>query len=300
MLAVLACLLLAGAATRAASTEPSAVEDGVRMGYSTRLLFDVSRADAEAAVSIWARELGRATGFAGPTTATIYDDLNGLLAQVRAGALDVVALNSLDYLRIRAEEFVEPALVGLRGGKAADRQLLLVHRDSGIDTLGNLRGKSLAILKSGEDLATLWLDTLLARDGLPGTTQFLGVARDGTRASKALLPVFFRRMDACVVNGNAYATAVELNPQLGRDLVVLARSPEFPLGLVCLRADLDARRKARILESSLRVVTTPAGRQVLTLFKVDDVARFEPGLLDSLERILREHDGLTGVARAEP
>ncbi len=267
------------------------------MGYSTRLLFDVSRADAEAAVSIWARELGRASGIPGPTMATIYDDLSEMLRQVRAGTLDVVALNSLDYLRAEGGALLEPALVGLKGGRAADRQVLLVHRESGLKTLADLRGRSLAILRSADDLATVWLDTLLAREGLPRAAEFLGVAREDTRASKALLPVFFRRTDACVVNANAHATAVELNPQLGRDLVTLAESPEFPLGMVCLRADLDAGRKQRILESSFRVVTTPAGRQVLTLFRVDDVARFEPGLLDSLERLLREHEGLAGVAR---
>ncbi len=295
---LLGCLL----AIYALAVGAQAVEtrrDVVRMGYSTGLLYDVSLADAQAAMSLWVRGYSLTAGFSESSTAVIYDDLEEMAARVRAGALDFVAMSPLEYLRIQGETPLEPALVSLKGGRVADRQLLLAHRESGLRTLGDLRGKSLALLRSGDDLALLWLDTILAREGLPRAARFLGLAREGSRASQALLPVFFRRADACVVTGNAYATAVELNPQLGVDLVELEKSPEFPLGMMCLRADLDPGRKERILAASFQFLATPTGRQVLTLFKSDGVSPYRPGLLDELERLVREHQALAPVAKAE-
>jgi phosphonate transport system substrate-binding protein len=298
--ALLFTLLAAAAVADGAATGPGkGVPDQVRMGYSTGLLFDVSLTDAEAALTLWARAFAPTAGFSAASTATIYDDLGKMADQVRAGALDFVALSSLAYLQIQGDTPLEPALVSLKGGKQGDRQLLLVHREGGLRTLAQLRGKNLALLRSGDDLALLWLDTLLARQGLPRAVEFMSVARQGTRASGVLLPVFFRQTGACVVNANAYATAVELNPQLGRDLTVLARSVEFPLGVMCVRPALGPERKQRILAAAFQFLATPTGRQVLTLFKTDAVARYQPGTLDGLESLLREHDALAPVAKAK-
>ncbi len=297
--ALLICLLLAGSAPCTAAAEPSVGGDGVKMGFSTAMFYDVSMADVQAAVTIWARELGRNAGFSAQPIARVFDDLDEMLGEVRTGALDVVALTSLDYLRVQAEVPLEPALVGRQSGKVTDTYLLLVHRESGIDSLAELRGKSLAILGGGDSIVALWLDTLLGRQGLPRADEFLTVTRHGPRASDVLLRVFFRSKNACVATGNAYATAVELNPQLGRDLVVLAGSPRFPLGLMCLGGALGPERKQRIVAACLKVAATPAGRQLLTLFKVEDVVRFAPWLLDGLEGLLREQATLSGVAGRE-
>ena len=98
---------------------------------------------------------------------------------------------------------------------------------------------------------------------------------------------------------DAFKTMVELNPQLGEQLESLASSPPVCRGLVCARMDLWETRFREVLsESMLSLRTDPEGQQLLTLFHVDQLIRFDPAhlrgvidLLKAYEKVIAEQDG---------
>lgn len=288
-------LLLPGAF--AAGGEPVFGPRGLRIGYSSRLLFDVSLPDARTAMALWTRELNRLAGLSTPPRTTIFEDLPTLVAAIQGGEVDFIALNCMDYLKIRGAIPIEPALVGLKRGSPWDAMVLLVHRGSGIERLDQLKGKRLNVLAGGGEIASVWLDTVLARHGMPEAGRFFGSMKEVGKAQQAILPVFFRQADAGVVNRNAFRTITELNPQIGRDLTVLSASAELVTGITCFRPGISEAEKREFIRISLKLIESPAGRQILTLFKVDDIANVPAGCLDNLEALLAESEKVKLLAK---
>jgi phosphonate transport system substrate-binding protein len=270
----------------------------MRFGYSSRLLSEVPKSDAQAAISVWAKEFKRETGTDGSTQAAIYDDLPSLINAVVEKQVDFIALNSLDYLKIRDRVPMEPGLIGYRGGRLFDEQVLLIHRGSGIGNLRQLKGSRMNLLSGGSgEIATLWLDTILAKQGLPSAERFFESIKEVGRASKAILPVFFRQADACVVSRNAFQTMAELNPQINRELTVLAMSPALPIALACFRSTLSEAQKDEFVRIALKLVSSPSGKQILTIFKFDRIDRVPPGFLDTLVALVKEHESYQAMAK---
>lgn len=292
------CLLLLLPGTTATGGDDPFGSREIVFGYSSHLLSQVSRSDAQAALALWTKEILRLAEYPAAAKTIIYENMPALINAVRQGKVDLIAISPLDYLRIRSMALMEPALVGIRGGKVGDEQVLIVRREDGIRSVHQLRGRLLTLLTAYEgEIASLWLDTTLAKQGLPNTPRFFGSLKAVPQASQAILSVFFKQADACLVNRNAFSTAVELNPQIGRDLVVLESSQVIPLGISCLSSSLTKAQKEEIITLSIKMTTTPTGRQVLTLFKVESVEKAPKNILDYLETLLKEHESYQTLAK---
>ena len=126
-------------------------------------------------------------------------------------------------------------------GRSTEEYVLLVHRDGPIKEIGDLQGRSLVWIDNPRAcLAPIWLDTLLAQQGLGPADQFFGKMTPTKKTSQAVLPVFFRQADVCLTMRSGFQTAAELNPQVGRQLRVLATSPELVNQIFCYRPDYPA------------------------------------------------------------
>jgi phosphonate transport system substrate-binding protein len=265
---------------------------GLRVGYSTGLISDLSKADAQAALEVYAREFARVIGYNVPYKLTLFDDLAECVAAIRSGDVDFVALSSLEYLRIRGTVEIETAVIGERGGQPGEEQLLLVRKDSGIRAPEQLRGRRLAILGGGSgEIASLWLDSLLAERGLPPARRLFGGVKAAAKAQQGILPVFFGQADACVVPKSSFQTAAELNPQVGRELAVLATSPAYPVSLFCFRTTLSPERKKEFLRVVFQLKDTATGKQILTLFRLDDYSCGDDKVLDPLVALVNRNGG---------
>jgi hypothetical protein len=111
-----------------------------------------------------------------------------------------------------------------------------------------------------------------------------------------VLPVFFRQSDACVVTRSGFETMVELNPQLGRQLKILARSPEVVPAVFCFRADYAAGFKEDLFAGVRDLHKSAAGQQVLTVFQSDKIEDQPMSCLDSALELLATHQKLCGCA----
>ena len=100
-------------------------------------------------------------------------------------------------------------------------------------------------------------------------------------SSKAVLPSIFETM-------------VELNPQLGERLTVIARSPAFSNGIICIRRGFYDRMGAQIEEVIAMMHEDPAGRQMLALFHIHCMKPFQKTDLLALEERIGEYQQLSG------
>jgi ABC-type phosphate/phosphonate transport system substrate-binding protein len=128
--------------------------------------------------------------------------------------------------------------------------------------------------------------------GYPSLDAFFGKVSLIRKSSQVLLPVFFKQADACLINSDAFETTVELNPQMKRDLKIIARSPSGTTSVICIRTTLKPALRQTLVDSLRDLHAEPKGQQILTLFKVEKLLPFEPSYLESARQLIQDHGKL--------
>ena len=280
--------LLAGAAAYTAL--PSFVhseERRLRIAMSADTLAGSNINDARAAYRVWAQEIIRGLGINRVSMAPdIFVPSSEMVEMIRAGAIDAFTITAWEYAKV--EDLIDTDWLLVGDSVAAGLEyILIVHNDSPFKKLADLRGRQLMIQHNPHTLLlTAWLDVLQSNSGLGSADRFFAteVARDSL--TQVVLPVFFRHADAAGVTRSAFATAVELNPQLGRDLRVIAASPKVIPSMFCFRRGCNLVDKQRFKESLAKSKSLPAVQQVVELYQSSGFAAL-PGsrMKDTLDLV---------------
>jgi len=249
----------------------------LRFGHSFEDLANVDPADARIALEIWQRKLNDMIDDydLGPEN-YFYENMPSLINALKTGKIDAAGITCVDYIRSREKLPVVPILVPTREEDILETYILLVHCSSKLTDLSRLEGRNL-IIEKGERgrIALLWLDMLLLKRGLPESRDFLRSVRKADKVSKAVLPVFFRQADACIVTLDAWNTLRELNPQLKKQLRILEQSPGYLGAVTVIRKDFPLQSREKFVKNVLALQTKPEFKQILTLFRFNRIAKFK-------------------------
>jgi ABC-type phosphate/phosphonate transport system substrate-binding protein len=218
-------------------------------------------------------------------------DLKSAVRALEDRKVAMMNMSGLEYLRIKDSTALVPSLVAVYLGNRVYSEFVLLGRREKWRNLEELRGKKIKI-GAFEELSRMWLDVVLDRAGLPPSAGFFRVIEMEQKASKAILPVFFERVDACVVTVDAFETMAELNPQVGAQLTILARSQPMLPRLLCFRPDLDTEAKATLRDAALQLHTKPSGQQVLRLFRSERIVPFDEAHLDGISSLVAAFEAL--------
>ncbi|HMK60797.1 MAG TPA: PhnD/SsuA/transferrin family substrate-binding protein [Dissulfurispiraceae bacterium] len=280
LLLIFALIVFEARVGNAESNEPN--RDIVRLAFSSKLLNDANYADAQAALELWIREFSSSSTLKVQSKPLIFENLQSLETALKSGEVNVVGFPVTDYLKIKDKALLEPSLVAVRKGSAdGERLVLIVRKDRRISDISELKGKKLLVHQGYMvDAAYLWLDTLLDRKHLPTSERFFGSVREVKKVPGTVLPLFFNQADAALVNKNAFETMVDLNPQLGEKLTILSVSDKLVYGIFCMSKGLTENSKKLMIQNALIMHKMTIGKQILTLFQIDDVIPFKPHLLD--------------------
>jgi phosphonate transport system substrate-binding protein len=262
------------------------------------MIEDVAPTDALAAVKVWARAIGRLAGWES-ADGVILPSADAALHAVNSGNTDFVALPTIEYLTIERSLAADPCLTYMAYGEVEVEYVLLTHRDT--RSLQELRGKKVAVFSPTgvRNLPETWLDVLLLESGLPEKERTFQQVRPVKKASQAILPLFFKQVDAAVVTRSAFATAVELNPQLGADIVVLTQSQRLLPGLICVRRALDQQVRRRWLEGAVKLHQNAESRQTFMVLKVNRLMAWEPRYLDNARDLVNRYVHLKGAVGSQ-
>jgi phosphonate transport system substrate-binding protein len=254
---------------------------------------DVNENDAKASVKVWGQTIAKERGIPTDPETRIFKDTSSILQALRGKSVDAIGITIIEYAALSKEVHFAPIFVTYTGGRTREQYLLLVHQDSQIARLADLRGRSLTFHENSRvRLAQPWLDTLLVKDGGKPSAEWLGKITQCPKLSKVVLPVFFHQSDACVVTRTGFETMCELNPQIGKQLKVIARSPEVVPAVFCFRADYAPSFKEDLFAGVRNLHQTVAGQQVLTIFQSEKIEDQPASCLDSALEMLATHDRL--------
>jgi ABC-type phosphate/phosphonate transport system substrate-binding protein len=258
------------------------------VGITRGAFRNVNPNDAAAAYTVFLETIGRRHGQHFKASTQIFDDPGAFETMIRGGSLHLSVVGAWDYLSMHIDDVAKPSFAVTENGQVGRRYLILTRRDSGLNALPDLRGKSLVKLDYASVGAALhWLDTLLAAGRLGSQERFFGSVEVVGKPSAAVLPVFFGKKSACVVDESSFKIMKELNPQVGLELQVVAISERFADILVCVRErgwPSDALR-AETMQALTDLPQDPGGRQILTLFKIDHLVPFRDEYLDTIRQL---------------
>lgn len=258
-----------------------------RIGFSSTVLGGVNENDTIAAMRVWSQTAARESGIPVDPKPIVFHNIFDITEALTKKTIDCINLTTIEYESIRGLVSTDSVVTGVISGSIAEEYLLLVHRTSGIERINDLQGRKLGLLRTHRtSLAPVWLETLLGREGLTSSSDFFGQIASETKIVKAVLPVFFHQLDACVITRKGFETMVKLNPQIGKQLKVLATSPPVVPTIFCFRDDYSAHLKSRLMEEFKRCHISPTGQQILTIFQTDRLEEHPVSCLDSALELL--------------
>jgi ABC-type phosphate/phosphonate transport system substrate-binding protein len=268
----------------------------LRLAVSTEMLAGANVNDARTAYRIWIREISDFTGTqSAETVPEVFLSSEELIKAVRNDEIDCYGLVAPELAPIL--DVTAPDPIVLQDSLVEGIEyVLLVHNNSTFKKLSDLRGAQIVShLHRDMVLLPAWLGTTLASNGLPMPERFFGSQRQSDKINQVVLPVFFHRLDAACVSRPNWQTAIELNPQLGRDLRPLIVSPAvIPTGFF-FRKNTKAESRDALIKSIQATATLAAGRQIMDLYQSGGFAIKTMAAMKPTLEMVRQFERLSGL-----
>jgi ABC-type phosphate/phosphonate transport system substrate-binding protein len=272
----------------------------LRMGYLGDVYPDVNNKDVNAAVSVLTRRI--VWEKIGKGEARYYDNLREMERDFRDGKVQVLGIPAEAFMELRNHIPIDPVLVSSTDMGRDTELLLLVRKDSGIRSVRDLKKRTIDMPMRNRqfgDIYHIWLETLLMREGADhDIDSFFSSVKEMRTVANVVMPVFFGQVDACIVSRQIFDLTSELNPQIGRELTVIARIEKLAHGVIAFDRRLPEETRQKFRQAFLTLHETPAGQQLLMLFQVRKLIPFQPDYLKATEALFAEYRTLrTGLAR---
>lgn len=244
-----------------------------RGGYSANLVRHASDNDVRGAFLAYSAAISHANQIASAPDQLICRSVAEMERALREDHIDILVAPATELFQMPPELLTLPYVVSTAGGQSGVEYLLLVRADAAVDHLADLAGRQLCLVDNPQGLlAGPWLDSILHEAALPSAATFFSDTRLCPKPNLAALPVFFGQADACVISRSSFEVLGELNPQVHRQLRILAASPRLQPIVAAFRHNIDPAIKVSILSAISNIDSTSSGRQLLTLFQVDGMA----------------------------
>lgn len=297
------CLTLIAAATAGGLTaQPGLGEENyapLHVAISTETLAGANVNDARAAYTVWINEV---KGHMGTLRADIVPEIflpsQQILSGIRHGNIDCYGITALEYEKVA--DLTDPNFFLLQDYLGEGMEyVLIVHNSSPYRKIADLRGKQL-LTHYHRDMVLLpaWLETMLAENDLPNADRFFGSQTARDNVTQVALPVFFKRVDGACLARRSWDTAVELNPQLGRDVRILATSPKIVPIAICFRRDSSVEGRRALIDAVLKIASFPAGQQIVAMYqshgfvvRTSAVMKNTVDMLAKYQRVLAQQAG---------
>ncbi|MGA9671644.1 MAG: PhnD/SsuA/transferrin family substrate-binding protein [Terracidiphilus sp.] len=266
----------------------------LRVAISIDTLAGANVNDARAAYKVWISEVVRQM----PSTVAqmdpeIFLPSERMLLCIRQSTIECFGVTALELLKV--VDLVDPDYLLLQDYLADGMEyVLLVNNNSAFKKLADLRGAQiLTHFHRDMVLAPAWLGTLMAANNLPQPEHFFASQTPVGNLNQVVLPVFFRRVDGACLARRDWETAVELNPQLGRDLRPLAVSPKLVPIAIGFRRGCSVEGRKVLIDSILKVATMAAGQQIVTLYQSHGFVVRPTSVMNSTIELLRQFERIS-------
>lgn len=217
----------------------------------------------------------------------IIRDIQSVAGLLQQKQLHCISLSGVDYLALKERVAIQPLFVSSRHNQPLESYLLIVAKGiESLDHLLSLPQRRLVMENIGEtQIGQLWIDTLLWEQQKVESNLFFTSIRRANKPARIVLPVFFGQAEACLVPESAYATMIELNPQISQRLKVLKRSPEFVRTITCAVENLAPDLVDAVVLNAIDMAGTVNGQQLMLIFQYKQHFLYRPSYMQKTKGI---------------
>ena len=229
-------------------------------------------------------------------------DAQQMTSYLRRGRVDWVTETAGTGMQLQKRAGARPLLLTERGGVSRYHSVFFVRRDSGIDTLADLQGRSIAFQSTASTSAYIVPAAALLDQGLSleillspldrPTPDSVGYVFARSELNIAAW-VHKRLVDAGVFSSLDWEDARRMPPAFRQDMKAIYQTPDYPRALEMVRGNLDPKVEARLREVLLQAADDPDAREAMTLFF--RTTRFMPVDPASQQGLDRLRDGIGRV-----
>jgi ABC-type phosphate/phosphonate transport system substrate-binding protein len=274
-------------------------EMSIKYAVSQKMIGDIDENDALASIKVWTESLAERLGIKDTPAPHLYRDLAHLEDAVTNGKDNFYYITIEEYFHLLSYFDTQKCIVPVKAESPYEQYILVVHKKSGISSLQGLAHSSIVILDNSRMIVgPVWLDNRLHEENLGSIEKHFQSIEIVSKVNKAILPVFFQKKKACFVTKDAFSIMAELNPQLSKQLVILAESPAYiPSGLF-FRKGFDSSFKQRLYNEITEWTNIASYRQLSIIFQLDGLRPAESTILDDTVRLLQKHVEYFGTSAA--
>lgn len=222
-------------------------------------------------------------------------DTAAMASYLRQGQVDWVTETAGAAMGLMERGGAEPLALSWRGGEQRYYSVFVARRDSGIESLDDLLGHTIAFQHPNSTSAYLvpagvLLERSLSLAGLlspldAAPADRVGYAFTGEEANSVAW-VHQRLVDVATISNQDYEYLIKPVPDYSADLHVIGRSPDYPRALELVRADLADPIRERLLELLLAAGSDPGADAALnSFFRTDRFTPFTPEVARQLEAL---------------
>ncbi len=229
-------------------------------------------------------------------------DTQQMTSYLRRGRVDWVTETSGTAMQLQKRSAARPLVLTERGGVSSYHSVFFARKDSGIDSLADLKGHSIAFQSTASTSAYIVPASALIDAGL--NLEILLSPMD--RPTPASVGYVFARselnisawvhkklVDAGVFSSLDWADERRMPPAFRPDMKIIYETPDYPRALEMVRGDIDPKVEARLREVLLQAADDPDAREAMALFF--RTTRFLPIDAASRQGLERLRDGAARV-----
>lgn len=202
-------------------------------------------------------------------------DAQQMTSYLRRGRVDWVTETAGTGMQLQQRAGARALLLTERGGVSRYHGVFFVRRDSGLERLSDLEGRTIAFQNTASTSAYFAPATALLDAGQRLEILLSPMDRPSADAVGYVFArselniaawVHKRLVDAGVVSNLDWDDVRRMPPAFRRDFRVIHETQDFPRALEMVRGDLDPKIEARLREVLLEAAQDPAAREALSVF----------------------------------
>lgn len=197
---------------------------------------------------------------------TIMSRYGEVVKRFRSLHLDGAVLSSYTT-RLAIDELDIVPMVSLvrEDGSTTSRGLLLVRKDSGIENVSDMRGKSVVFVDAATTEGYVFAKAYFRQNGVDDLDSFFSHHYFSGSHASVVYAVLDGRAEIGSAKDTVYEQLVNKDPTIRYELQIVAKSPPVPEVTLCVKRDLDPNLLKMLEKTLLTMDQTIEGHRVLKM-----------------------------------
>lgn len=261
----------------------------LRMGFYYPSVSQIaSRSDILVSLTYWTQELSHRFEMQ-VVPVQLYDDIEFMAKAFEKGDINLAVAPPMSVAIHFDRNSLAECLMATRANDKLDATLLVTRLKLDRNAIGELRGKHI-LMPHNDELAEIFLNLLTLKEANIPYSKFFAKVTFGDTAKRMLLDVFFDKAEAAIVNQATYELMLELNPQLGEKIRIVADLPQKSRNYGFVQRDYIFHK--RVAENYLKIADTLRGQQLLAVYQQEKMVFCDNKDLNSFDALYAEYRNL--------